>query len=1820
MDFLIRNIFESIDLPGALTCYDFYLDPKRDMSFRPWTEIVPDFNYDPKLPFFQVMVPTVETIRQGYCLELLLSKQKPAFFTGVTGIGKSVIIQNVLDTLNKKTGLIPVQIAFSAQTSSSRTQFSIEEKLQKKRRDIYGAPVGKNIAIFVDDINMPSVEVYGAQPPIELLRMLVDKKGFYDRDKLFWKCIEDTTLVCAAGPPGGGRRELTQRFTSRLNMICISAPSKFVMQQIYQSILSEYMKSANYMDVAKNMVQDLASSSIEVYEVICEQLKPTPAKFHYTFNMRDVSKIFQGIMMTRPQSVSSGDALTRLWVHEVCRVFYDRLSNAEDKEWLGRLVTQYAGKYLRAMWEYDDVFVKNKIYWGDALKLDAPVKYYEEIKDIPKLRKTLDNQLENYNLKSSKKMQLVFFEDAIEHLLRISRVLRQPKGYIMLIGVGGSGKGVLTRLASFMQKYEIKELEVKKDPGGDSIKDYLKELLQLTGVDGISTCLILTDTQVANESLLEDINSLLNNGEIPNLFSTEEMDKIINDLRPVVAEQKRDESRGSIYTFFVERVRNNLHISLCMSPAGDALRLRCRKFPSLINCCTLNWFSNWPESALLSVSTKFLGDIDDITPPVRKALAEQCVRIHMMVDEKATELFAELRRKVYITPKSYLDLIKVYIEGLKKKRKQVDDNKDRLVGGIEKLKETNINIAGMKKRLEVLQPKLKEKSEVLEVSQKKVNEEQRIATEKEKLVTIQKDEVNEKATRAKAIADEAEAELNILKPELTAAMSEVRQLDRKSISEIKMFNNPPQLVVMVMESVMLLLEEKTDWNSIRSTLSDSGGFVDRLVNFGEKVVLLPESVIKKLRTNYLSNPEFEPDKVASRSVAAKTIVKWVKAMNNFYDVLKKAEPKRKKYQEEKANLDIANKALSQKVKELDEIKARVAKLRADCEGLQAERNKLADEMALTKRRLSKAEELISLLTDEDERWNNAVATIKNEYDKLIGDVFLAAAFVSYLGPFTGSYREVMISDWFKSITDKVPVSDNFGLISTMGNPIEIRSWQQYGLPTDAVSVENAIITMEAMRYPLMVDPQMQANRWIKQLFKNQGLILMKLSSQDFMRILSNGIRIGKTVMIEDVEETLDPSLDSLLEKQFYKNESGISFVRLDNKDVEFDSNFKLFMTSKLPNPHYMPEVSIKVTVINFTVTFSGLEDQLLGDVVKQEQPEIEEKRDEIIRKLANDKKALTEAEENILKLLTNSTLEQILDEEEAVETLKNAKFTSSEITRRMGESIKIETQINIARDSYRTVAIRGSILYFVIADLINIDSMYQNSLDYIKQVFNAAIVKSAKCETQKERMKVLIDNITKLLYSNISRGLFVAHKTIFSFLICTSIKRKEGSISEQEWNYFIRGVSVYKGETLPNPLPKIISKSGWTLVLTMDRDLPDIFGGLAKDITNNKKEWNGYAISTEIHLEKLPGKWDDKLSAFEKLLLIKVFRPEVLLLGCIDYVKKEIGQYYIEGSAGTIENVYQDSINTSPIIFILSQGADPTIMLLKFAEDHKYREKMVMLSLGQGQGPAAKRLIQAAQVRGDWVLLQNCHLAKSWMRELEQLVEAFKEVKSLHEDFRLFLTSMPAEYFPASILQNGVKLTTEPPRGIKANLKRSYQELTQETFESCKKKSETWRKLLFGLCFFHSVMQERRKFGPLGFNIRYEFNDSDLETSITMLRMLLDEQEGVPWEALNYITGHINYGGRVTDDWDRRCLLSILQIFYTPEILKSEYTFSPSGVYFPPLYDKLDEYRKYIEELPLNDPPEVFGMHDNANITYQLNESATLLQTILKVQPRVATS
>lgn len=494
-----------------------------------------------------------------------------------------------------------------------------------------------------------------------------------------------------------------------------------------------------------------------------------------------------------------------------------------------------------------------------------------------------------------------------------------------------------------------------------------------------------------------------------------------------------------------------------------------------------------------------------------------------------------------------------------------------------------------------------------------------------------------------------------------------------------------------------------------------------------------------------------------------------------------------------------------------------------------------------------------------------------------------------------------------------------------------------------------------------------------------------------------------------------------------------------------------------------------------------------------------------------DQRTLKNIENTILKLLSESTEEQILDEDTLIIVLENSKKTSKEINERIAAALIVEEEINNTRNQYRSVAIRGSILYFVIADLAGIDPMYQYSLDYIKRLFNTAIEKSKKSNVLEERLDILIDNITRMIFTNVSRGLFEAHKIIFSFLIITSINRNSRKVKEMHWNLLLRGAGPITPEELKArpecPDGKVITTNAWDLIYYSDLNDSEVYGGITKSIAKDWSAWEVWATCAEPHTTPLPLEWNEKLNNFEKLIVIKVFRPEKLLFAFQNYVIDEMGKFFVESPSSTMDVIYLDTDVKTPLIFVLSAGADPTSSLIKFAKERNYAEKLMVISLGQGQGPKAEALIKASKKNGDWVMLQNCHLAKSWMNMLETIVINFStEVNEIHPDFRLYLTSMPADYFPVSVLQNGVKLTTEPPRGLKANLKRTYQNFTNpDVFLNDSKKPDAWKKLVFGLSFFHAILQERRKFGPLGWNIRYDFNDSDLETSLTMLRIFLDE-------------------------------------------------------------------------------------------------------------------
>lgn len=703
-----------------------------------------------------------------------------------------------------------------------------------------------------------------------------------------------------------------------------------------------------------------------------------------------------------------------------------------------------------------------------------------------------------------------------------------------------------------------------------------------------------------------------------------------------------------------------------------------------------------------------------------------------------------------------------------------------------------------------------------------------------------------------------------------------------------------------------------------------------------------------------------------------------------------------------------------------------------------------------------------------------------------------------------------------------------------------------------------------------------------------------------------------------MQETLDPALEPLLTRQFNIVNNRM-MVKVDQQEVEYDPKyFNLYFTTKISNPQFLPEVFIRVSVINFTVTQPGLEEQLLADVVSKEMPEKEQLKNELIMSISKNKQSLMDSENRILELLSKSQ-GLVLDDKELVEKLQESKLKSNEVKKALAESEETQKNIDEARSKCKPVATRGSILYFVVADLALIDPMYQFSLSYFSRLFNMVIDTSQRSDDFNERINILLNTITETIYLNVCRGLFNTHKQLFSFLVSSAINRKAADITAEEWNVFLKGLPLVKTNIQVPKLPdnaKFSEKSWKTLCITQN-SIPN-YQQVVQSINDNYPMWETWLYSPEPINTDLPGEFNNILTIFQKLLLIKILRTEKSLISMNLYVLKTLGQKFFSSVPSTMEEVYQDTDHKTPLIFILSPGADPLQNLQRFAKEKQMFDKLHTISLGQGQEGPAEEGIKEARKHGLWVLLQNCHLAKSFMPKLERILETLEDPETANEtnpNFRLFLSSMPCDYFPVSVLQNGVKLTNEPPKGLKANMTRTYNEFSQTKLDECSK-PEIWRKLLFSFSLFHAIIQERRKFGPLGWNIRYEFNDSDLETSFIMLLNMLEGSQDIPWDAIKFMTGQINYGGRVTDDNDRKCLLAILEIYCGEHVLNDDYTFSRSGTYKSPSDGNLNFYKNYIADFPDLEDPEVFGMHANANITFEMTESIIAIETILSIQPR----
>ncbi|TGZ53817.1 Dynein heavy chain 5, axonemal, partial [Temnothorax longispinosus] len=1823
-DKYLRENFDTLDLPTSdryldATVFDFFVTDKG--IWDTWTSMVTNYVYpEYSTPdYSNVLVPIPDNVRIQHLIDLIGRQDKAVLLIGEQGSAKTVMMKSYMKKSNPDTTLSR-SFNFSSATSPYQFQKTIESYVEKRLGSTFGPPGGKKMLIFIDDVNLPQINEWGDQVTNEIVRQTMDMKGFYSLEKPGdFTAIVDVTFLAAMCQPGGGRNDIPSRLKRQFCIFNCTLPDNASIDRIF-SVLGEghYNIKRGFSQEVRQLVKKMIPLTRILWERTRAKLLPTPAKFHYVFSLRDLSRIWQGMVGTLSTVIDKESVLMLLWKHECTRVFSDRLTIQSDKDWFDEglisTVTDILGEKYVNMLDQDPTFVdfmrdapEPTGEEGEDADVELP-KVYEPVYDPQVLRERLDMFLAQFNeMQRGAGMDLVFFPDAMLHLVKISRVIRHPKGNVMLVGVGGSGKQSLTKLSSFIAGYKTFQITLTRSYNVANFLEDLRFLYRTCGAQGKGTTFIFTDLDIKEEGFLEYLNNILSSGVISNLFTRDEQAEIISELTPILRREnpKRTLNNELVMDFFLQRTCQNLHVVFCFSPVGEKFRNRAQRFPALISGCTIDWFQPWPKDALVLVAHHFLHDFEiACTSDVKAELVNALGSIQDIVSETSVEYFQRFRRATHVTPKSYLNFIGGYKNIYRSKQHELGEGAKRMDTGLAKLEEASISVEILKRDLAVMEQELVQASEkaetvLLEVTERAMqaeafkNQVQRVKEKAEQLVAYIADEkalAEQKLEAAKPALEEAEAALNTIKP---AHIATVRKLGR-----------PPHLIMRIMDCVLILFQRK-----IGSVVPDTAAPCPK-PSWAESLKLMASTTFLLQLQNYpkdiinnemveLLQPYFKMEDYnmeTARRVCGDVagLLSWTKAMAFFHSVNKEVLPLKANLALQEARLKLAMEDLASAERELSEREMALQTVKEQYDTAVAEKQRLTEAANVCLRKMTAATALINGLGGEKIRWTEQSGEFKIQLGRLVGDVLLATGFLSYCGPYNQQYRASLVTAWMNILTTKsIPFTKNLNITNMLVDTATTSEWTLQGLPNDELSVQNALIVTKSSSYPLLVDPQNQGKMWIKNKESTNELQITSLNHKYFRTHLEDSLSLGRPLLIEDVAEELDPVLDNVLEKNFIKSGS-IEKVIVGDKECDVMPGFMLYITTKLPNPAYSPEISAKTSIIDFTVTMLGLEDQLLGRVILMEKADLEAERVALFESVMTNQRSMKELESTLLHRLTSSE-GSLVDDEALITVLRETKTTAESVNEKLQVSALTEKKITLAREEFRAVASRGSILYFLIVEMSNVNVMYQNSLRQFLTIFDNSITKSTKSPVTSERINIILRHLTYEVWAFTLRSM--------------KIDCHRNAISHAEFNAFIKGgASLDLNAVTPKPFRWILDITWLNLV---EISKLKVFSDILTKIEFSEKEWRVWYEKEKPEEEDLPCGYQKSLDVFRKLLLIRSWSPDRTLSQARKYITESLGKEYGEAKILDLEATWLESETRTPLICLLSIGSDPSPQITVLAKQKTIR-KHFYISMGQGQELHARRMISEAMSTGGWVLLQNIHLSLPFCTEI---MDALVETETVHEVFRLWMTTEVHPQFPIGLLQIAIKFTNEPPQGIRASLKRTYQAVTQDALDYSTQSQ--WPPLLYAVAFLHTVVQERRKFGPLGWNIPYEFNQADFAASVQFIQNHLDDMDpkkGVSWPTICYMLGEVQYGGRVTDDFDKRLLTTFTHVWFCDVLLRPGFEFYRG--YRVPQTRNLQGYLDYIDSLPATDTPEVFGLHPNADITYQINTAKGILDTILNVQPK----
>ena len=1917
--------FTKVKFPSRNSIYDSWLDPS-DQEFKPW-DLSPfyyEVSYKSTTMMETVTVPTSETCATTFWVQALLAKGVPTMLVGPAGVGKTQLINGVMEKLDPEVRRSQ-DVKFNFFTDGRTLQLTMESHLVKKVGTNYG-PAGKaKLVFFIDDFNLPEVDQYDTQSSIALMRQVIEYHRWYDRVKLGPKHILDCQYIAAMNHTAGSffiNPRLQRHFVTFAN----GMPGPESLMTIFSTFLDGHLR--DFTEDIQNMSKMCVTAALAMDTAMTKNFKKTAKNFYYQFNMRHIAGIFQGMMMSTPEVFNNNPTkFALLFLHEAERIYSDRLVSLKDTSayakiaaGIGKSKFPFAGAEISTY--FNDAVPKPLIlahFANGTEKLS-----YDQSGDMKGLTEILKTCLTKYNDENAT-MDLVLFEDAVRHVCRISRIIQQPGGHALLVGVGGMGKRSLARLAAYICAFSLELITITQTYGIADLKEDLQKFYWKAGVKGQGVLFLFTDSQITKERFLIYINDLLASGRIPDLYEVDQRDEVINSLTKDAKAAGIVPEPDAIWEYFFTRVRANLHMALAFSPVGDDFRNRAMKFPAIINATVIDYFQPWPEDALLGVATQFLSEED--LGPVRthRGIAAFMPFAFNNVNAMAEHFLEKEKRYVYTTPKSFLECVSLYIGLLKEKREQSESGIERLEAGVHKLKITAEAVAQIEIELVIqLEEAEVEKNNAdaiattVGIEKAKVAEETAGAAEEESKCA----EIQDRVEKQRA---EANIELMKAEPAINDAMAALNTLNKKDLGMAKTMNTAPSGVAEVFGCVATLLAnceyegpigdvagnivtdkkgrvKDMSWGSCKKMLlGNIPGFLSALMDYKECIDAhgVPECNIEFSRPQ-IADEGFDPEIIAGKNSAAAGLCSWCINIVIYADIFKKVEPLRIALDGAQAELNAATDKLVIIRERVAELQAKLAGLAKSFDEASASKERAIETVRKGKEKLDLAQRLTRALGSEGVRWSANIILLQRDFDLLVGDVLLASAFISYVGPFTKQYRSAMIDDYWvpfmqsaalhadklyegeegagevevkeeeeeeidsdaeegegteKLLLDGIPMSDNANPLLILTNEKEIAQWRSNKLPADTVSTENASIVTSSARWPLVIDPQLQAIKWITDKEKDRELAIVRMDDKQLIRKLIYAMENGKSLMIENLLESIDAILTPVVSRACQKR-GRKKYIRIGDDEVEMHEDFRFFLHTKLSNPHYPPEIQAECALINFTVTESGLEEQLLNMVVSMERPDLAAERLRLIEQANGFKIQVAQLEDDILHKLATAEGD-ITEDRDLIEGLENTKAVSNEIKIKQKFAAETSEEIQNTTNKYRTVGARASLLFFLLNGLFKIHTYYIYDLESFVTIYKRAVrltgepadillgKKPASGEEEqketadgegeasggeeedeqtdeglqeeidaaiKERCATLIASVQKCVYDYTRRGLLEKDKLTVATMLALKIALDENRVSKKKLDYLIESPLDVEA-VRPEIIEEYMTEVQWRRAVILDT-LGKPLSTFTENLQDDADQWKKWIEHSNPEDAVIPGM--KNISQFDRLMVLRALRPDRLVVGLKVYVRGELGDEYVDQPPFDMSQAFSEMSNVTPMFFVLFPGVDPTVWIEAEGEKQGFtiaKGNLISISMGEGQESVAMTAMDRLSSTGGWIFLQNLHLMEFWTPLMERKLETLAETS--HKDFRVFTNAEPPGFsfqknMPEGFMMSAIKIANEAPSDVMSNIQACWATFDQGMFDASHQ-PQNYLGAMFTLAFYHSVILGRRRFGQIGWSRPYSFNMGDLKCCKDVCHEYLEVNEHVPFEDMRYVWGEIMYGGHITDAWDRRTNNAYLDVLMVPGIYKKMLLCpnfkSPDSKSFD--YDGMANY--VTEKLP-QETPLMFRMHTNAEVGYLItNVTEIFFQVVL---------